>query len=106
VDLTSVVVTALPCAQRTLKTGLFRHISNCSPVESIIGRVLFDVVERKIYLVDSKSIPNYKLDQAFGGGSVDIEGEITGFRDGFPVITAEEFTVIARPKPGAFKGCL
>lgn len=106
VEISSAAVTALSCAQEAKKTGNLELLSSCPMSEALKGYVIFDVAEKKIYLLSEKNIYLHELEKAYGGGSIDVEGEIVAKRDSIPVIEVKEYSVNARPKPGAFKGCL
>ncbi len=106
VEISSAAVTALSCAEAAQRTGNLELLSSCPMVEAVNGYVVFDVAEKKIYHLSDKNIYLYDLEKAYGGGSIDVEGEIVGNRESIPIIEVKEYSVNARPKPGAFKGCL
>lgn len=106
VEISSGAVTALSCAKEAKATGKLEAISTCPLAESATGIVIYDVAVREIYLVAPRKIHLYELEKAFGGGSVDVTGVVVDLQDGIPVLEVKDYTANARPKPGAFKGCL
>lgn len=106
VEISSAAVTALSCAEEAKRNGNLEVLSSCPMMEAQKGYVIFDVAEKKIYKISEKSVFFFELEKAYGGGSIDVEGEVVGNSDSIPVIQVKEYSVSARPKPGAFKGCL
>lgn len=108
VELSSAPVTALSCAQKVVQTGKLDLLTSCPLEETAKGLVVFDVAEKQIYRLSSKSIRTSELERAYGGGSIDITGVVKSVdkKDGIPLVEVKEFRVTPKPKPGAFKGCL
>ena len=106
VELSSAAVTALTCAQDVKKSGRLELLSSCHYSEALKGYVVYDVAEKQIYFLMDKGIFLHELESAFGGGSIDLTGEIVGKRDSISVIEIKEYTISPKPKPGSFKGCL
>jgi len=133
VDLTSAVITALPCAQEAAENEDYEILSSlakCPPhiaygkikgdmVKTIYGEVpakkfyfappqevVFDVTEGDFYLVKYNDALSYSDMLEGFGGSLDGSGVIVGKKGDIPVVEFEEATITPRPKPGFFKGCL
>jgi hypothetical protein len=108
VELSSAPVTALSCALKAAETGKLELITACPLEETAKGLVVFDVAEKPIYRLSSKTIRTSELERAFGGGSIDVTGvvKVVDKKDGIPLVDVKEFRVTPKPKPGAFKGCL
>ncbi len=118
VDLTSAVITALPCAKEAEEKGEFDVLYSCAPHQMFEGIpadkiytaapniVVFDVTEGEFYYVKPNENLTYSdLLEGFGG-SLDGSGVIIGKKDGIPVVKFEDAQVSPKPKPGFFKGCL
>lgn len=108
VEVTSGVVTGLRCALDAREKGDLRSLSSCPPAESKKGIVVFDVAEKRVYLLSRKKVPRFQLERAFGGGSIDFTGtEVTvDPKTRVATVDVSQFSITPKPKPGAFKGCL
>lgn len=108
VEVTAGVVTGLDCALAARAKGDLRLLNACPPAESRKGLVVFDVAEKRIYRLTAKALPRWRLERAFGGGSIDFTGETLSVDPKTEVATVKvaEFSITPKPKPGAFKGCL
>lgn len=108
VELSSAPVTARSCAQKAIDTGNLELLTSCPLNETLTGLVVFDVAEMAYYRLDPKSIRTSDLERAFGGGSLDVTGEVKTLegKEKVPVVSVSEFRVTDKPKAGAFKGCL
>lgn len=63
--------------------------------------VLFVHAENKIYTIDYKNIPRYKLDEPMNRNEVTIIGELQG-----DTLIAKSFKAPPPPTKSFFKGCL
>ena len=63
--------------------------------------VLFVHAENKVYDIDYKAIPRYKLDEPMNQNEVTIIGEVSG-----NTIVAKNFKAPPPPAKSFFKGCL
>ncbi len=107
VELSAGAVTALSCAQAAKKTGKLELLGACPLSEAKKGLVVYDVAEKEIYRLAPKKVATWELEQAWGGGSIDLTGTVTKKdKDGVPVVEVAEYSVTPKAKPGAFKGCL
>jgi hypothetical protein len=108
VDITSGAVTGLSCAQEALETGQIKLVQSCPLREAAGGIVIYDVVEEMIVQFEGGVVPRYKLEMAYGGGSVDVIGIVTKINTQTGVVTVEvdEVSITEKPKAGGFKGCL
>jgi hypothetical protein len=108
VEVTAGVVTGLDCALAARAKGDLRLLNACPPAESKKGIVVFDVAEKRIYRVTGEDLPRWRLERAFGGGSIDFSGETLSVdaRTEIATVKVAEFSITPKPKPGAFKGCL
>lgn len=109
VEINSGVVTALTCAADAQKTGNLNLLSDCSLAEVNSGYVVFDVTEKKFYLISDKSnkkVYLFEMEKAFGGGRIDLNGTVVDIVNGIPVVETKEYSIVPKPKAGNFKGCL
>jgi hypothetical protein len=108
VEVTAGVVTGLDCALAARAKGDLKLLNSCPPAESRKGLVVFDVAEKRVYRLTAKELPRWRLERAFGGGSIDFTGETLAVDPKTDVTTVKvaEFSITPKPKPGAFKGCL
>ncbi len=106
IEVTSGAITALTCAIDAKTKGSLDPISFCPMHETVSGMAVYDVAMKDIYLLSSSSVAQYELERAFGGGRIDLVGTVREASDGIAVLDVSEYTITARPKPGAFKGCL
>lgn len=106
VELSSGAVTALSCAKAALGSGDLSLLASCPLSESQNGFVVFDVAEKKIYRLSVGKIYFFELARAFGGGSIDLTGNIINENDGVAEVEVLEYSVTPKAKPGSFKGCL
>lgn len=107
VEITSGAVTALSCALEARDHGKLEALNACPLEEAQKGIVIFDVEERQIYKLDAKKVKRFQLEKAFGGGSIDFTAKVKkADKQGIIDVIVSEFSITARPKPGAFKGCL
>lgn len=106
VELSSAPVTSLSCAQRVVESGKLDWLTSCPLEQTKTGLVVFDVAEMTFYRLDAK-VRVSELERAYGGGSVDVTGKVTGVaKDKVAVVAVDALRVTPKPKPGAFKGCL
>ena len=108
VDVTSGVVTGLSCALAAREDGNLALLNACPPAEAGKGLVVFDVAEQRIYRLSSKKVFLYQLESAFGGGTIDFTDTEVKVepKTEIAVVDVEDYSVSAKPKAGAFKGCL
>ncbi len=108
VDVTAGAATARSCAVTARDHGDLGALTSCSYAEAERDIVIYDVAERQLYRLTGKRVFRWLLESAFGGGSVDFVGKVkkTDAKTGVIVVEVSELNVTARPKPGAFKGCL
>lgn len=108
VDVTAGAVTALSCATTARDQGDLGALTGCGYAEAQQDIVAYDVAEQQIYRLTGKLVFRWLLESAFGGGSVDFVGKVKKAdpRSGVVVVEVSELNVTAKPKPGAFKGCL
>lgn len=108
VEVTAGVVTGLDCALAARAKGDLRLLSACPPGEARKGLVVFDVADKRIYRLAARQVPRWRLERAFGGGSIDFTGESVKVDPRTEVTTVKvaEFSITPKPKPGGFKGCL
>jgi len=106
IEVTSGAITALVCAMEAKTTGKLDALSNCSMADTIGGFAVYDVAMKEVYKLAPTNVYIYELERAFGGGAIDLTGIVIKQSDGIAVIEVKEYTISARPKPGAFKGCL
>ncbi len=106
VEVYSGQVTALSCALQAREKGKLSYIENCPLAEMAKGLVVYDVTEKIVYEISTKNVYRYELEKAAGGGSIDFEGTVAGVKGVVATVDVEEYSVTARPKAGAFKGCL
>lgn len=116
VEVVSGAVTALSCAIAAKESGNLEALNECPYSEATKEIVIFDVAEKQIYRVSTKmsrpvrrnAVHRFELEKAFGGGSIDFTGVVVAVDPKTEVATDDvaEYSVMARPKAGAFKGCL
>lgn len=106
VEISSGVVTSLSCALKVKKSGKLEALTACPLSETSSGLVVFDVAEREIYRIAAKKVGLYELEEAYGGGNIDLSGVVVEASNGIAVVEVKEYAITRRPKPGAFKGCL
>jgi hypothetical protein len=107
VEVTSGAVTALSCAMQAKKTGNLEVLNACPMIEAQKEIVVFDVAEKQIYRISKKAVHRFELEGAFGGGSIDFSGVVVAVdASGAATVDVSEYSVMARPKAGGFKGCL
>lgn len=108
VDITAGAVTALSCALEARKTGRLELLSSCPLSEARGDLVVFDVQEKEIYRISKKKVFRYELEEAFGGGSIDLTGKVAKVdkKTRVAVVDVEEYSITKKPKAGSFKGCL
>jgi hypothetical protein len=107
VEVTSGAVTALSCAVRAMKSGNLDLLNACPMIEAQKEIVVFDVAEKQIYRISKKAVHRFELESAFGGGSIDFTGVVIAVDEsGTATVDVSEYSVMARPRAGAFKGCL
>ena len=108
VEVTAGVVTGEHCALAARTKGDLKLLSSCPPLEATKGLVVFDVAEKRIYRISSKKVARWQLERAFGGGSIDFTGTAVKVdpKTAIATVTVSDFSITAKPKPGAFKGCL
>lgn len=107
VEVTSGAVIALSCALQA-SAGDLSLITSCPLIEAQKEIVIFDVAEKQIYRVSRKKVFRFELEKAFGGGSIDFTGKVVSVdkRSGVATVDVQEYTIMAKPKAGSFKGCL
>lgn len=107
-DITSGSVTGLSCALEVKATGKLELLSACPLEEALKEIVVYDVTEGLIFRLQKGPVPNYKLEMAYGGGSIDASGTVTKVdkRTGIVTLKVDEYTITEKPKAGGFKGCL
>ncbi|MDM7273959.1 hypothetical protein [Sulfurihydrogenibium azorense] len=106
VELSSAVIAAKSCAEKTKATGSFELLSSCPPVEAAqTGYVIYEVTENTFYAIAPKNIYYFELDEGFGG-SIDAKGKIVKKEGDLPVLEIQEYKISPKPKAGFFKGCL
>lgn len=106
IELSSAVITAKSCAEKAKETGSFELLSSCPPVEAEkTGYVIYDVTENTFYAIASKNVYYFELDHGFGG-NIDLTGKIVGKEGDLPVVEAQQYKIVPKPKAGFFKGCL
>ncbi len=108
VDITSGSVTGLSCALKAQKTGNLSVLSACPLQEALKEIVVYDVTEELIFRFTKGPVPRYKLEMAYGGGSIDATGEVKKIdkKTGIVTIAVEDYSITEKPKAGGFKGCL
>lgn len=108
VDITSGAVTALACAIIARDEGNLEALNSCPLEEAQKGIVVFDVEERQIYQLDTKKVRRFELEKAFAGGSIDFAAVVKKVdgKSGVAQVVVDDYSVTAKPKAGAFKGCL
>ncbi len=106
VEVTSGAITALTCAMEAKQKGSLEPLSQCPMSETLSGFAIYDVAMKEIYVLSPAKVARYELERAFGGGRIDLVGTVAKDADGVPVLDVSEYSISARPKPGAFKGCL
>ena len=108
VEVTSGAVTALSCALAARDSGNLDALGDCPLSEATKEIVVFDVAEKQIYRLSKKAVHRFELEKAFAGGSIDFSGVVVAVdaKSEIATVDVEEYSVMARPKPGAFKGCL
>lgn len=106
VEINSGAITALPCGLAAKATGRLTELSSCAMSDTVAGYAVFDVTAKEVYRISPKKVYLYELERAFGGGSIDLSGVVIEQSDGLAVIEVKDYSINARPKPGAFKGCL
>lgn len=107
VEVTSGAVTALSCAIAARDDGDLEALNACPLEEALKGIVVFDVAEQQIYKLDTKKVRLFELEKAFAGGSIDFAAVVKKIdKSGVAEVVVDEFSVTAKPKAGAFKGCL
>jgi len=108
VDITSGSVTGLSCALKAKKTGNLSILSACPLQEALKEIVVYDVTEELIFRFTKGPVPRYKLEMAYGGGSIDATGEVKKIdkKTGIVTLAVEDYSITEKPKAGGFKGCL
>lgn len=112
IDVTAGQVTGLRCALEARESGDLTKIANCPLSEALRGIVVYDVANDMIVRFAKGAIPAYKLESAFGGGSIDFEEAVVkkvDKRTDIVVVSVEDsdsYSVTKKPKAGGFKGCL
>lgn len=109
IDVTAGAVTGLSCALEARKTGDLTKVATCPLKEALKGIVVYDIANDMIVQFAKGSIPSYKLESAYGGGSIDFEEAMVKKVDkktDVVIVAAEEYSVTKKPKAGGFKGCL
>lgn len=108
VDITSGSVTGLSCALKAQKTGNLSVLSACPLQEALKEIVVYDVTEELIFRFTKGPVPRYKLEMAYGGGSIDASGEVKKIdkKTGIVTLAIEDYSITEKPKAGGFKGCL
>ncbi len=108
VDITSGSVTGLSCALQAQKTGNLSLLSACPLQEALKEIVVYDVTEELIFRFTKGPVPRYKLEMAYGGGSIDATGQVKKIdkKTGIVTLAVEDYSITEKPKAGGFKGCL
>lgn len=107
-DITAGAVTGLSCALEARETGDLRLLATCPLREALKGIVVYDVTEGIIVKLSPGKVAQYKLESAYGGGSIDVTGTIEKIDKKTEIVelAVEDYSVTEKPKAGGFKGCL
>lgn len=107
-EISTAPVTGLSCALAARESGDLTLLTTCPLREALGGIVAFDIMEEVVIHLDESTVARYELESAYGGGSIDAYGTITGVDPETGVLTmaVEEHTITKKPKAGGFKGCL
>lgn len=109
IDVTSGAVTGLNCALEARESGDLTKVATCPLHEALKGIVVYDIANDMIVQFTKGAIPAYKLESAYGGGSIDFEEAVVKKvvkKTDIVVVAVDEYSVTKKPKAGGFKGCL